>query len=137
MHWELPREQAPVESVINEPFILTVAEGTDKGLSWLVDIYLGYVAVTKFSGTQRAGSNTDSTGMTCDAFAHFSLHDSEGNFVLVDIQGERKIVIHFPYPIVLQALILLGSQRQCSSISWPIVGKFTNSRGFNDIYHVF
>ncbi|PPR07893.1 hypothetical protein CVT24_005570 [Panaeolus cyanescens] len=73
--------------VINEPFIITVAEGSDKGMSWLVDTYLGDEPVTKFSGTQCAGSNSDSAGMTCDAFAHFSLHDSDGSFVLVDIQG--------------------------------------------------
>ncbi|PPQ87551.1 hypothetical protein CVT24_012095 [Panaeolus cyanescens] len=76
-----------LDLVISEPFIVTVAQGFEQGLSWLVDPFLGDVAVTKFSGSQCAGSNMDRVGMTCDAFAHFSLHDSDGSFVLVDIQG--------------------------------------------------
>jgi len=56
-----------------------------------VDPFLGEVDVKKFSGTDEAGSNTDLAGMTCDAFAHFSLYDSGGTLVLVDIQGETNI----------------------------------------------
>jgi len=69
-----------------------VAEGGEKGLCWIVDLFLGDTKVTKFSGTDQAGSNTNLAGMTADAFAHFSLHDSDGNFALVDIQGGQDII---------------------------------------------
>lgn len=68
-------------------FLLTVVEGREKGLTWLVDPLLSSTVIQKFSGTSQAGSNTDLAGMTCDAFAHFSLYDSEGDLVFVDIQG--------------------------------------------------
>jgi hypothetical protein len=41
----------------------------------------------KFSGTAKAGSNNDLVGATCDAFAHFSVYDSDHHLVFVDIQG--------------------------------------------------
>jgi Alpha-kinase family len=41
----------------------------------------------KFSGSNKAGANTDFAGQTCDAFAHFTLADSGMEFVPVDIQG--------------------------------------------------
>ncbi|KAF8998667.1 kinase-like domain-containing protein [Cyathus striatus] len=40
----------------------------------------------KFSGTDTAGANLDFAGMTCDAFAHFTLVNSGLEFVPVDIQ---------------------------------------------------
>ena len=42
----------------------------------------------KFSGSNKAGANTDFVGQTCDAFAHFTLADSGMEFVPVDIQGQ-------------------------------------------------
>lgn len=54
---------------------------------WLVDPLRSTTKMHKFLGTLQAGSNTDMAGMTCDVFAHFSLHDSEGHLVFVDIQG--------------------------------------------------
>jgi len=60
--------------------------------------------VTKFSGTDQAGLNTNLAGMTADAFAHFSLHDSDGNFVLVDIQGGKDL-IYFTMEHILTFLI--------------------------------
>ena len=41
----------------------------------------------KFSGTNRAGANSDFAGKTCDAFAHFALFDSGFEFIPTDIQG--------------------------------------------------
>ena len=38
-------------------------------------------------GTEAAGENTDFSGKTCDALAHFCLVDSAMEFVPVDIQG--------------------------------------------------
>ncbi|RXW20278.1 hypothetical protein EST38_g5572 [Candolleomyces aberdarensis] len=74
---------------IMESFILTVAEGPLKGHAWLGDPLLSTDpnANCKFSGTEMAGENEDLVGKTCDAFAHFSLYDSDGAIVFVDIQG--------------------------------------------------
>jgi len=68
-------------------FLFTVASGSERGKTWLVDPLLDPEAVRKFSGTTQAGSNTGLVGQTCDAFAHFSLHDSDQHLVFVDIQG--------------------------------------------------
>ncbi|KAJ3495135.1 hypothetical protein NLJ89_g10676 [Agrocybe chaxingu] len=73
---------------ISDSFMIVVDEGAEKGLAWIVDPLLTNTKTEKFSGTKVAGTNFgDLKGMTCDAFAHFSLHDSGGFFVLVDIQG--------------------------------------------------
>ncbi|KIY47707.1 hypothetical protein FISHEDRAFT_74375 [Fistulina hepatica ATCC 64428] len=57
-------------------------------LAWIVDEELPSRVVRKFSGTLVAGENhTDLIGETCDALAHFSMYDSDGYMVLVDIQG--------------------------------------------------
>jgi len=42
----------------------------------------------KFSGSNKAGANTDFAGQACDAFTHFTLADSGMEFVPVDIQGQ-------------------------------------------------
>ncbi|KAJ7664012.1 hypothetical protein DFH06DRAFT_1128363 [Mycena polygramma] len=68
-------------------FILRVAEGPQKGHAWIVDPLLISTEVTKFSGTEVAGSHGDLFGATCDSLAHYSLEDSEGSLVFVDIQG--------------------------------------------------
>ncbi|EAU82716.1 atypical/Alpha protein kinase [Coprinopsis cinerea okayama7 len=70
-----------------ESFILTVVEGPSKGRAWLVDPLFENAVMRKFSGTDLAGANSDLAGRTCDAFAHFSLDDSDGSVVFVDIQG--------------------------------------------------
>ncbi|KAF8961420.1 kinase-like domain-containing protein [Flammula alnicola] len=72
---------------VADAFLLTVTEGEDRGLAWIVDPLLESTATIKFSGTDEAGQNGDLMGMTCDAFAHFSLYDSSGTCVFVDIQG--------------------------------------------------
>ncbi|KAF8179207.1 kinase-like domain-containing protein [Pholiota molesta] len=72
---------------VADAFLLTVTEGQDRGLAWIVDPLLESSATIKFSGTNEAGYNGDLMGMTCDAFAHFSLYDSSGTCVFVDIQG--------------------------------------------------
>ncbi|KAF8185942.1 kinase-like domain-containing protein [Pholiota molesta] len=71
---------------VADAFLLTVTEGQDRGLAWIVDPLLESSATIKFSGTNEAGHNGDLMGMTCDAFAHFSLYDSSGTCVFVDIQ---------------------------------------------------
>jgi hypothetical protein len=68
-------------------FILTVCDGHNQGLSWIVDPQLPTTAVEKFSGTLEAGIHSSLIGMTCDALAHFSAFDSDLELVLVDIQG--------------------------------------------------
>ena len=76
---------------VEMPFLIEVVEsdtGHEDGLSWIVDPLLDHTATRKFSGTTQAGTNDDFVGKTCDALAHFSLHDSGGEVVLVDIQGD-------------------------------------------------
>ena len=48
----------------------------------------------KFSGNNKAGADTDFSGQTCDAFAHFTLADSGMEFVLVDIQGQLVVTLN-------------------------------------------
>ncbi|TEB34281.1 kinase-like protein [Coprinellus micaceus] len=71
------------------PFIVIIAEGTNKGHAWLVDTLISeHASVRKFSGTNEAGLNmVDLVGKTCDAYAHYSLYDSDCAAVFVDIQG--------------------------------------------------
>ena len=64
-----------------------VPKADDGGKAWLVDRLLDSTQMRKFSGTNRAGANTDFAGKTCDAFAHFVLIDSGLEFVPTDIQG--------------------------------------------------
>jgi hypothetical protein len=54
-----------------------------------VDELLDSDKMRKFSGTDQAGcaDAADFTGVTCDAFAHFTAVDSNLDFVVVDIQG--------------------------------------------------
>ena len=75
---------------ITQSFIITVAEGPDQGLSWLVDLFLDNGGMRKFSGTLQAGVNNDLVGISCDAFAHYSFHDSKNSAVFVDIQGLQQ-----------------------------------------------
>lgn len=73
--------------------MLTVIDGLEKNRSWIVDPLLDNSDIIKFSGTEKAGDNRSSmAGRTCDALAHFSLHDSAGSLVLVDIQGNVVVV---------------------------------------------
>ena len=81
---------------VNPAFLLTVDQGRSKGLTWLVDSLLNSINACKFSGTTMAGSNVDIAGATCDAFAHFSVHDSAGHLVFIDIQGIYDPIIFFP-----------------------------------------
>ncbi|KAJ6470226.1 hypothetical protein C8R47DRAFT_1077727 [Mycena vitilis] len=75
---------------VADSFILRVAEGPQKGHAWIVDRLLLSTDVTKFSGTEVAGSHGDLFGATCDSLAHYSLEDSEGSLVFVDIQGIKQ-----------------------------------------------
>ncbi|KAF4616943.1 hypothetical protein D9613_008953 [Agrocybe pediades] len=80
------------QMALAESFPLTVADGIEKGTSWLVDPLLKIEKERKFSGSQKAGTNSaDLMGRSCDAFAHFARQDSEDTWVPVDIQG---IVTH-------------------------------------------
>ena len=81
---------------VNLAFLLTVDQGRSKGLTWLVDSLLNSINACKFSGTTMAGSNVDIAGATCDAFAHFSVHDSAGHLVFIDIQGIYDPIIFIP-----------------------------------------
>jgi Alpha-kinase family len=54
----------------------------------------------KFSGSNKAGANTDFVGQTCDAFAHFTLADSGMEFVPVDIQGQ--LLSNFESTVILK-----------------------------------
>ncbi|KAF9034341.1 atypical/Alpha protein kinase [Panaeolus papilionaceus] len=74
---------------VADAFIALVTSGNHKGLSWIVDPLLSEAAeMQKFSGNTQAGANGESlVGRTCDAFAHFSLFDSNAEIVFVDIQG--------------------------------------------------
>jgi hypothetical protein len=74
---------------IANSMLLTVSEGDQKGLTWLVDELLDHEDMRKFSGTDTAGAANarDFAGITCDAFAHFTAADSNLDFVVVDIQG--------------------------------------------------
>ncbi|KJA29094.1 hypothetical protein HYPSUDRAFT_196518 [Hypholoma sublateritium FD-334 SS-4] len=72
---------------IADTFLLTVIGGEDDSLTWIVDPLQESFTVIKLSGTNEAGNNVDLMGMTCDAFAHFSLYDSSETCVFVDIQG--------------------------------------------------
>jgi hypothetical protein len=67
-----------IDLKVADAFLLTVTEGQDRGLAWIVDPLLESSATIKFSGTNEAGHNGDLMGMTCDTFAHFSLYDSSG-----------------------------------------------------------
>ncbi|KAF9548621.1 kinase-like protein [Agrocybe pediades] len=69
---------------VSDGFIIKLNDGSD---AWLVDHYLNPEKMHKFSGSDKAGSNRDLPGMTCDAFAHFTLEDSGLELVPVDIQG--------------------------------------------------
>jgi hypothetical protein len=60
---------------------------SEKGLTWIVDLLLSTTKLSKYSGTLKAGVHQDIFGMTCDAFAHYSLAATDGELVLVDIQG--------------------------------------------------
>ncbi|KAF9554089.1 kinase-like protein, partial [Agrocybe pediades] len=77
-------------------FIIEVVAGDDEGLAWIVDPMLDDKEMHKFSGSNQAGTHRedDLMGTTCDALAHFSLADSEGSMVFVDIQG--KLLINHP-----------------------------------------
>jgi len=68
-------------------FMIQVCEGPKSESAWLVDPLLDHRKMRKFSGTTKAGENSDFAGKTCDAFAHFTLTDSSMGFVAVDIQG--------------------------------------------------
>lgn len=65
-----------------------MTDGPSEGLAWIVDPLLYHQKMHKFSGTDKAGANLDFSGMTCDAFVHFTLYDSGMAFVPVDIQGQ-------------------------------------------------
>jgi len=70
-----------------DSFLLRVCDGPKEGQYFLVDRLLNHRNMRKFSGTEAAGENTDFSGKTCDALAHFCLVDSAMEFVPVDIQG--------------------------------------------------
>lgn len=65
-----------------------MCEGDEIGLAWLVAPLLEHTKIRKFSGTLQAGLNGDFMGETCDALAHYSLHDSNNELVFADMQGE-------------------------------------------------
>lgn len=72
---------------VEQGHILRVCEGPSTGLAWIVAPLLDHTKMRKFSGTNRAGSNKDLPGQTCDALAHFSLYDSHNSMAFVDVQG--------------------------------------------------
>ena len=70
-----------------DTFLVEVIEGVEEGLAWIVDPLLDPKSTRKFSGTDIAGRNSDFVGISCDAFAHFTLEDSGMEFVPADVQG--------------------------------------------------
>ncbi|KAF6752937.1 kinase-like domain-containing protein [Ephemerocybe angulata] len=72
-----------------DPMVLVVKRGADKGQAFLVDFFYedADLAMSKFSGTDEAGHHADLVGRTSDAWAHFSYWDSGETIVFVDIQG--------------------------------------------------
>jgi hypothetical protein len=78
---------------IVDAFILQACDNSetdhDNEKAWLVDPLLDSTKMRKFSGTLEAGNNSDFAGKTCDAFAHFTLIDSNLEFVPTDIQGKQ------------------------------------------------
>lgn len=70
---------------VPEAFLL--ADGPDRRVKWIADPLLSSMEMRKFSDICDAGVHDDVDGMSCDAFAHFSLHDSKGQLVFCDIQG--------------------------------------------------
>ncbi|KAF5319749.1 hypothetical protein D9619_008626 [Psilocybe cf. subviscida] len=76
-----------IDIEVEQAFILQVDDGSESQQAWMVAPLLDSGTMRKFSGTMEAGRNTDLTGCTCDALAHFSSYDSGGTAVLVDIQG--------------------------------------------------
>jgi hypothetical protein len=106
----------------------------DNGKAWLVDPLLDLTKMRKFSGTLEAGKNSDFVGKTCDAFAHFTLIDSNLEFVPADIQGNPLTILSISivkrYSPSAQELIPLSSRMgskvptlSCFSTSWHI-GKY-------------
>ncbi|KAJ7190715.1 kinase-like domain-containing protein [Mycena pura] len=81
-----------VDISINKPFLLEDDDDSDR--TWIVDRLLSSTTVIKYSGTAEAGLATslDLYGRTCDAFAHFSVFDSQEEIVFVDIQGIKERV---------------------------------------------
>ncbi|KAJ7185211.1 hypothetical protein C8R46DRAFT_1185024 [Mycena filopes] len=75
---------------VADAFILRVAVGPQTHHAWIVDPLLNSLETVKFSGTDVAGNNIGLFGATCDAFAHFSLEDSDEFLVFVDIQGVKQ-----------------------------------------------
>ncbi|KAG6847751.1 hypothetical protein H0H93_006218 [Arthromyces matolae] len=64
---------------VSPGFLLTVQTGPLLGQTWIVDPLLSNTQTYKYSGTLGAGRNTeDLFGKTCDAFAHFSVVQSNG-----------------------------------------------------------
>jgi len=82
-----------IDLKIAKSFLLSVTEGPQKGLTWIVDELLDSEKMRKFSSTDQAGSAdaTDFAGITCDALAHFTAVDSNLDFVVVDIQGREAL----------------------------------------------
>ncbi|KAJ7049134.1 hypothetical protein C8F01DRAFT_1093833 [Mycena amicta] len=71
---------------VAKPFLLQEADGDDSVRTFLVDRLLSNTRTIKYLGTDEAGANEDFYGKTCDAFAHYSLWDSHGDLVFVDVQ---------------------------------------------------
>ena len=47
----------------------------------------GLYTERKFSGSDAAGNNLDEVGRVVDAYAHHVLVDSQGSYLLTDLQG--------------------------------------------------
>lgn len=47
----------------------------------------------KFSGSDKAGNNIDMIGCAIDTYAHHILVDSEGTFLMTDLQGNHTICL--------------------------------------------
>lgn len=98
-----------VEMRMADAFLIEVVEGPQAGLAWIVDPLLDSKKMRKFSGTDTAGKNLDFAGLTCDTFAHYTLEDSDMDFVPADIQGL------YSHCTVLSRNLLMTCLRNCSS----------------------
>ncbi len=54
----------------------------------------------KFSGSNEAGRNVDDVGQAIDAFAHHTLVDSHGSYLMTDLQGyvgpDKEVILFDP-----------------------------------------
>ncbi|EDR06692.1 uncharacterized protein LACBIDRAFT_328608 [Laccaria bicolor S238N-H82] len=78
-----------------------IGEEDLRSLSFLTFLAVPLITTTglyterKFSGSDAAGNNLDEVGRIVDPYAHHVLVDSQGSYLLTDLQGPDKEVILF------------------------------------------